>query len=301
VLIHSALNNATNKAFRVWHFIHRLYVQHPEIRLSQTQLVNLAAWLWHDARPEAIRLARMGNSTAEPIHLEVVDNLLTILAHQQPKEFKRFMEAQERSDYLALAAYLAPAPEPPKADLLDQEDTDDGSSEPDPMAVVVRELRRKQAANLLKLGCCLERISVTSFRHLHHLFSKLIHLLAALEDAKVERSHDLLRRICWSHFTDAKLLRILNNSRLDLSLVKGFARFLWHCDIELLPKSDQYYPNLYHLFCRANGDQRRDLALIFLAIKEATGNSVLGLPTLDKQHVQLITRLTYQFRTEEAS
>jgi hypothetical protein len=292
-LVDAALEQAANKALSVEHFVNRLFVQHPEIRLTQPQLFALAAWLWHDVQPEALRLAKL-SPNSETVHAEVLKALLTRLATKQPLLFLKFVGTQVDLDRPELMAYLPPAAVETEAG----SDDDDGAFEGEPMAVVNREFREGNGAKLVRLAGALEQIRPKSFRHLEQLFSKVLRFLASLDEGRVERHPEAIKRICFSQFSQPKLLRLFSRPAADLDLICGLSRFVWHCHPRILKDADGYYAPLYETFKRAPGESRVHLVLVFIAIGAATKRSVTSLETMAKLHVGLITRMAEQFTPE---
>jgi hypothetical protein len=295
-LIAAALEKATNKAYHVEHFVNRLFVQHPEIELGQSQLFTVASWLWHDVRPEALHLSKLDGRASQPIHVQVLSNLLTALATKQPVLFARFVETQAALDRPELFAYLPPEPEAdPKSD------DDDGEFTGEPMAIVVREFREGNEAKLVQLANALERITPKSYKHLQQLFGKVLKFLGSLDEGRLERHREVIKRICFSQFSHAKLLAIFAKPGVAPDLICGFSRFVWHCDPRILKSADEYYAPLYETFKRAPGETRVHLVLIFLAIEAITKQSVTKLQTMDKLHAGLITRMLEQYAPGGAS
>jgi hypothetical protein len=120
-------------------------------------------------------------------------------------------------------------------------------------------------------------------------------MLGALPEERVERNREALVRICMSHFAKRKLLGICEKGELQADVICGLSRFVWLCDRRVLAGAEVHYPALYNAFKKAPGEARLALVVVCMAIREATGKSIVEMPGIDKLHVDLISRMVEQF------
>jgi hypothetical protein len=224
--------------------------------------------------------------------IEAITDLFGMISRRQPEFFLKFIETQRIEDRRSLMPFVAFSESQPR---VQSDDESDGCSE-DPMVVVLKELKSGNNAKLFKLASSIERITVEKSAHQRSLFLKLLQLLSDLDEVKLTRHQNEVRRICASHFSSAKLMAIVDSVDITPGQILGLSRFVRYCDPDVLAGAAQHYPGLYERFRRSAGDQRRHLVEICYSIEMVTNQSVVSVEGVAEQHKEVIRKMIREIR-----
>ena len=267
------------------------YRQKPETRLTRPALFKLVGILINEAYPLASKLEKYDKTTSKPVHMDAITELFQILSNNQPKMFasvvnnqsfeaqkilKKFIVNENDSEYKKIE----------NASMVNEKITNQTQA----MNIVFEELRHGSKCNLNRLANALEKITIRHPRQRFNIFLKVLTMLSKLSNNAVLSNDDLIRRICFSHFTSAKLFEVFDYDGLTGDMINGMARFVWSCPKHLLKSAASYYPQLYHLFKRANGTVRTSILSIVSAIEQSSGKLITDLEEMDSLHKTLFER-----------
>ena len=296
--------------------IKALYLQKPIIKLSRHEMDHLVAFLFFEARPLAVKLAGMSPAIAQPSFLEAIDFLFSQLSANQPKLFATVVYMMPHDAEVFLTQYVKEGEEIiyNSLSILDGDSksrTNSALSSPSsprsprsgrtsPMLTIIRELKKGDSSNIPLLAECFDSISISNPKHRFQLFLKLLNFFSKLSRKSLYQKADLLRCICFSHFTSIKLIRVLSLKKLDSPYIIGFSRFVYFCPKYLLVDAPKYYDNLYELFKRGGGPERDAIAVIIDAIQKVSGKSILECcNSIAPAHQNTIQRIINQCQTDE--
>lgn len=296
-VINCLLNYPNRVASHVEHLILTLYQRKQNIILNRLDLFNLLCFLIHDAHPKAVKLSNLDGMTSQPIHLQAIEELLQLIAEMQPKEYRQFVLSQPHKDRKVLISYMPvhlPEEQAPSADSEEQ-----GIDSIDPMKIILTQFKKGNDSNLKALLNGFQRVEIKSFKHVSQMFVRLLIFLASLTEEKINLNSESVDGICCSQFGVPQLLRVLRMDDIESSMIIGLSRFVWHCPADTLNGAQKYYPRLYELYCKSDGNDRQSILLIAFAIQECTQKPFIDTEDIDYQHKKNIIQYFKQLNPEE--
>lgn len=282
--------NSEKRSLHLESYFLPLFESENRVTLNRQTLFNFLCYLIYRAYPDDLAVA-----DKQPEYLDDVIKLLCIGSSRQNNlyvEFKNLQPQKAKSlleRYIVNDAVSATKPYEKSAGLINYEN---------PLETVNKEFKKGEKSNLLLIADALVQVDFCSLRRTEIVFADLIKFFSVLSSQKVQRHITEIRRIC-GHFTSPQLLNIIDNDNVVPDLIFGVAIFVWNCAKNVIKDGDTFYPKLYSIFKRADGEIREQIVLIEMAISKASEKSFIDLDQIPNAHKILIQKMERQFVNSE--
>lgn len=166
------------------------------------------------------------------------------------------------------------------------------------MEIFAKECKKGDNANFNALNVLLDNIEIDELKEMHRLFYSFLILYSRISDQFFDEMRESLFDIASKHFCSMHVLDIIKIPKFDISLIDPLAKFAWNCPSNVFDGADSLYEDFYRLFCENDGNYRRSIVSICIAIEKKTGVAFTDLKSIKQIHKRLISTLAEQFIVE---
>ena len=156
-------------------------------------------------------------------------------------------------------------------------------------------MKKGPKCNFKRLSLALQNVHIENEQMFNEMFLFYLKALAKLPQASVKANSQSICDVSSKTFNSSLVFSVLNRPIILPDLIKGFNIFVWHCPMTLLNDSDQYYQRLYEIFKDSDGNVRKQIVGISLAIEKVTDRSFMDESDIIPPHKELIQNLMRQY------
>ncbi|OHT08738.1 hypothetical protein TRFO_04847 [Tritrichomonas foetus] len=258
-----------------------IYKKKPDTILSQITIRNLLCYLLHN--------------TAKS---ESKDKLIYLICQKETDEVIKFYNIQSREIRRQLLHYIPPtAIEKAKSRPTKEKEfvPVKTQNQLNLLAIVKTEMKKGAKGNFKKLALALQNVHFDNEESFHEHYVSFLKYLAKLPEGMIKANSTALCDVCCSTFNSQHVFHVFDPPFVRPQIVKGFNIFVWHCPMTLLSSATVFYDKLYEIFKEADGDERKQIVGITMAIEKVTNISFLSVESMIKPHKVLIQKLIDQF------
>lgn len=257
-----------------------MYKKKPDILLSQLSIRNLLCYLLH-----------LKTKT------ESSEKLLYLLCEKETSEVLKFFNLQSREIKKELIHYI-PKEEIERLKVKKTKEPEvvlTNKSQANLIFVINQEMKKGPKCNFKRLSLALQNVHIENEQMFNEMFLFYLKALAKLPQASVKANSQSICDVSSKTFNSSLVFSVLNRPIILPDLIKGFNIFVWHCPMTLLNDSDQYYQRLYEIFKDSDGNVRKQIVGISLAIEKVTDRSFMDESDIIPPHKELIQNLMRQY------
>lgn len=257
-----------------------MYQKKPDILLSQISTRNLLCYLLHlKAKTESS------------------EKLLYLICEKETNEVLKFFNMQSRELKRELIHYI------PKEEIekLKNKKTKEpevvltNKSQANLIFVINQEMKKGPKCNFKRLSLALQNVRIENEQMFNEMFLFYLKALAKLPESSVKANSQSICDVSNNTFNSPLVFNILDRPIILPDMIKGFRIFVWHCPMSLLNNSNQYYHRLYEIFKDSDGNVRKQIVGISIAIEKVTERSFLDESEIIPPHKELIQNLMHQY------
>lgn len=257
-----------------------MYKKKPDILLSQLSIRNLLCYLLH-----------LKTKT------ESGEKLLYLICQKETSEVLKFFNLQSREMKRQLIHYI------PKEEIerlktkktKEPEVVISNKSQANLLIIINQEMKKGPKCNFKRLSLALQNVRIENKEMFDEMFIFYLKALAKLPDASIKANSISICDISSKTFNSASVFTVFDRPIVLPDVVKGFRIFVWHCPMTLLNDSDKYYHRLYEIFKDSDGNVRKQIVGISIAIEKVTDKSILDESDVIPPHKELIQNLIDQY------
>ena len=261
-----------------------MYKMKPDILLSQLSIRNLLCYLLH-----------------LKVKTESSEKLLYLICQKETNEVLKFFHLQSREIKRQLIHYIpkeeieklqAKKTKEPEVVIADK-------SQSNLLLVINQEMKKGPKCNFKRLSLALQNLRIENTdindEKIDEIFQFYLKALAKLSDASVKANSASICDVSNKIFKKTLIFHILDRPIVLPDLIKGLNIFVWHCPMALLKDLDKYYHRLYEIFKDSDGNVRKQIVGISIAIEKVNDKSFLNEKEIIAPHKDLIQNLMRQY------
>ena len=290
VALESAINILDEKpktGFFAIQFIILLLEMNENVSLERLYVSRACSYCLHQAKtPEEQRYS---------------SHLFSLFGSKMPEQFISFVQSQPMEYTQTLAPYIQKPSKPTQnASSTTQQSKESRRTSRiklDPktaMEIITQELSKKENCNLMNLENAFSQVRIANFSHLTLIFHKFLKVVNSMDPEQIREDSESVKSICRMKFKDPRLLQFLREEP-QIELIRGLSKISYLSTVKLFKGSSEYAEPLYQVFSKASGNDRRAIAVLFVAMKKVDEYDVRQSDFVSKQHLRVIDALMGEF------